>query len=99
MPVWLGRRFPPDQLVSGGTWPQLPGQSSGCEDKLCLWVRVATFCPLLLPPPPPPPPPAGRGMYPGLGRVLPGAFGVFLLLACSCSVWPGVCSCVSWGCK
>lgn len=57
MPVWLGRRFPPDQLVSGGTWPQLPGQSSGCEDKLCLWVRVATFCPLLLlllPPPPPP---------------------------------------------
>ena len=41
----------------------------------------------------------GGGMCPGLGRVLPGAFGVFLLLACSCSVWPGVCSCVSWGCK
>lgn len=76
MPVWLGRRFPPDQLVSGGTWPQLPGQSSGCEDKLCLWVRVATFCPLLLllllppppPPQPPPPPPAGRGHVPGPGQ-------------------------------
>lgn len=31
----------------------------------------------------------GGGMCFGLGRVLPGAFGVFLLLACSCSVWPG----------
>lgn len=87
MLVWLGRRFPPDQLVSGGTWPQLPGQSSGCEDKLCLPVRVATFCPLL--------PPAGGGMCPGLDRVLPGAFGVFLLLARSCTVWPRVCSFVS----
>lgn len=48
MPVWLGRRFPLDQLVSGGTWPQLLGLSSGCEDKLCLRVRVATFCPLSL---------------------------------------------------
>ena len=68
MPVWLGRRFPPDQLVSGGTWPQLPGQSSGCEDKLCLWVRVATFCPLLLLLLPPPPPPAGRVHVPGPGQ-------------------------------
>lgn len=68
MPVWLGRRFPPDQLVSGGTWPQLPGQSSGCEDKLCLWVRVATFCPLLLLLLPPLPPPAGRGHVPRPGQ-------------------------------
>ena len=73
MPVWLGRRFPPDQLVSGGTWPQLPGQSSGCEDKLCLWVRVATFCPLLLLllPPPPPPPPVLPVLRPPLSALLP----------------------------
>lgn len=76
MPVWLGRRFPPDQLVSGGTWPQLPGQSSGREDKLCLPVTAATFCPLL--------PLLERGMCLGLGRVLLGALGVFLLLACPC---------------
>lgn len=60
MPVWLGRRFPLDQLVSGGTWPQFPGQSSGCEDKLCLRVRVATFRPLL--------PPAGQGHALGPGQ-------------------------------
>lgn len=60
MPVWLGRRFPPDQLVSGGTWPQLPGQSSGREDKLCLPVTVATFCPLL--------PLSERGHVPGTGQ-------------------------------
>lgn len=62
MPVWLGRRFPLDQLVSGGTWPQLPGLSSGCEDKLCLRVRVATFCPLLLLPL------AGQGHEPRPGQ-------------------------------
>lgn len=93
MPVWLGRRFPLDQLVSGGTWPQLPGLSSGCEDKLCLRVRVATFCPLLLLPL------AGKGHEPRPGQSPARGIWVFLLLTCSCSAWPGVYGCVSQGCK
>lgn len=93
MPVWLGRRFPLDQLVSGGTWPQLPGLSSGCEDKLCLRVRVDTFCPLL------PLPLAEQGHVPRPGQSpARGIWGVSIV-GLFLFMWPGACGCVSSGCK